>query len=153
MSRSIRFILLGSVWTLTTVLFAAGLQVDGGTLFEAGWLLASLMSFTCCLALGSAVFQSSVLRSTAFICHLLLPLSWTMWVCILGSATFEFGIWGLVSLMGLVGAVMVEHGLEVDFELVKSGESALRDALRRAAEPLVFAAGPLDTGSLTIRTL
>ena len=153
MSRSIQFILIGSVWTLTTVLFAAGLQVPGDTLLAAGWILATVVFISCCLALTSAVMQSPLLRSSAFICHLLAPLAWSMWVSTMAGAAFSFSTWGLVSLVALVGAVLVEHGLELDFERANAGESALRDALQKAATPILFGPPTLDTGSLRISNL
>jgi hypothetical protein len=152
MSRSLQFILVGSVWTLSTVLFAAGLQVPGDTLIGAGWMLATIVFLSCCLALTAAYLQSPLLRSATFICHLLTPLSWTMWVSTIDNAAFSFSTWGLVSLMALVGAVLVEHGLELDFELACSGESALKDALQKAATPILFGPPTLDTGSMRIPT-
>ncbi len=153
MSRSLQFILIGSVWTLTTVLFAAGFQVPGDTLIGAGWMLATIVFLSCCLALTSAYLQSPLLRSATFISFLLTPLSWTMWVSALDNAAFSFSTWGLVSLMALVGAVLVEQGLELDFELAYSGDSALRTALQKAATPILFGPPTLDTGSMRIPTL
>ena len=153
MSRSLQFILIGSVWTLTTVLFAAGLQVPGDTLIGAGWMLATVMFLSCCLALAAAYLQSPLLRSATFISFLLTPLSWTMWVSAIDNAAFSFSIWGLVSLVALIGAVLVEHGLELDFEHACSGESALRNALQKAATPMFFGTPTLDTGSIRIPTL
>ena len=103
---------------------------------------------------GRAVdLQSPLLRSATFISFLLTPLSWTMWVSALDNTAFSFSTWGLVSLMALVGAVLVEQGLDLDFELACSGESALRSALQKAATPILFGPPTLDTGSLRIPNL
>ena len=71
----------------------------------------------------------------------------------MAGAAFSFSPWGLVSLVALVGAVLVEHGLELDFERANAGESALRDALQKAATPILFGPPTLDTGSLRISNL
>jgi hypothetical protein len=149
MSRSTLFILTGSVWTLSTVLVAAGLQVPSSILVGTGWMLAIAVFLSCCLALSSAINHSPLLRSMAFIANLLAPLAWTLWVGAMQSTVFSFSTWGLVSLMALVGATVTEHGLEWEFERGYSGEAALQQALREAATP-ILGTPALDTGSLKI---
>lgn len=149
MSRSTRYVLTGSIWTLTTVLFAAGFQVPGSILVGAGWMLAVVAFLSCCLALASAYKQSPFLRSMAFITHLLTPLAWTLWVGAMQNTVFSFSTWGLVSLMALVGATLTEHGLEMEFETGYAGEEAMMKALREAATP-ILSTPTLDTGSMKI---
>ena len=120
---------------------------------DTGWVLASVVFLSTCLALASAIVQSPLLRSSAFISHLLTPLTWAMWVSALDQTAFSFSIWSLVSLVALVGAVLVEHGLELDFQLVSAGETALKDDLRKAATPVFCGASALETGSLQAPTL
>lgn len=151
MSRSSTFIVTGAIWTLATVLLGAGFQLNGEILAHAGWLLSATLFCTCTLALFSTVTHSALLRSLAFILHLLAPLAWTLWLGTAQNTAFSFGTWGLVSLMALVGAVVTEHGLEMEFEGHYACDASLEKALREAARPIISATPALDTGSLKIR--
>jgi hypothetical protein len=113
-------------------------------------MLAIVVFLSTCIALFSALSRSPLLRSMAYICHLLTPLAWALWVATMQNEAFSFGTWGLVSLMALVGATLGEHGLEMDFESVQTGENALQQALRKAATPILGVGPTLDTGSMKI---
>jgi len=116
MSRNSNFILVGSLWTLTSVLFFFQLLYPTVVVGSAGAPLAGSLIVASIFFFMAAISRSSALGQAAVSLHMAIPLCWVYWVAAGAGMSLGFSSWFALGICGMVGAALCDHGVEKERE-------------------------------------
>lgn len=121
MNRNSFHVVLGSLWTLASVLFFLQVLLPVDILLSSGVLLASAMVFNSVLVFAAGITRSTLLRVGAVAFHLGYPLVWANGLVMQQGDPMESFVALFVLVTSLVGAGVCDYGLYEDLKI--SGSS------------------------------
>lgn len=146
MSRNCKYVLLGVLWTATTVFFFTGnllnLALDG----SAAGLLALALTPPIALFALAGVTDSAAARWSAVILHLLVPFLWLSQIAGTAGVYINSAAFFWISFTTLVGCTVSDLALNLDVTELSSIDFYFdEEKERRRAQAAVKACGVFDS--------
>jgi hypothetical protein len=142
MSRSLNFVLAGSLWTVLSTVTIAYLDFPSGQLLGPALVMAGCIALTTLLHVASTLAPSLVGRHLATLLHLTIPLAWVTWLELTSVAWLGAQQWVLFAGCAFFGAALADQGVA---SAVESGP--------RTAQPLPVGRRATDSGAFPLAQL
>jgi hypothetical protein len=149
MSRSCKYVILGAIWTATTVLILTQtfLPATTDSSFSLGWLLVLGLCPSVVLFAATGVANSPFTRWPAVVLHLLVPVLWASQVANSAGVFFDERTFFLITFSSLIGCTFADLGLQLDhmvapLSAAQKQEQSLQEFAQAAARPV----GSFDSG-------
>lgn len=155
MSRSLVFVLAGSIWTVASTATVAYLDFPPGHLAASALVLAGCLALTSLLYSAAALAQSVLGRHLATILHLSVPLAWVTWLELSSQTWLHAQQWILFAGCAFFGAALADHGVMSD-QAARTTSDSPSPRASAADESGGFRLGPLtafDSGGFSVSQL
>lgn len=116
MSRNSFFVVLGSLWTLTTVLFLFQMALPAELYVESALSLAVCTTVSAMLFFLATDFCSNPLRILAFTAHVVFPTFWAGLVATGFGVSIDLSTASFLTLTCLIGAGVSDFGVYLEME-------------------------------------